>query len=201
MAGYNMKVSAVFLTTLAVVAGNSQASEMQIGCPTARSIDSFCWADRLKTRTVADQASANTDNGYQVVGEYRFLRYFSVEARKGSLGEYRSEVGFEPITSEFAAYTGNAVGTLPFGESGLAMTGQLGAGLLSHQMDSTFADEHDEDKRAVGTAGLGIRYASNSALTLTAGYDTYLFQLDSKRPGRGGDQMISMAQFGLQYTF
>jgi hypothetical protein len=143
---------------------------------------------------------ANESEG-QALARHRMLKYFAVEARIGNLGEYRREDNFDPVQSEFATYTGNAVGILPFGDSGVELYGQLGAGLIANRMDSTFSEA--QSSTAVGTYGLGFRYTRSSAspLSLTAGYNAYRFQAaNDSEPGRS-DQMLSKASLGLQYDF
>ena len=140
-------------------------------------------------------------SGDQALASHRLLKYLVVEARIGSVGEYRAEDGFDPIQAEFATYTGNAIGVLPFGESGFELFGQLGAGLVANRMDSTFAT--DDASSPVGTFGMGIRYtkSASSPLSLIAGYDAYHFQASGNDIEPDSELLVSKTSVGLLYDF
>jgi hypothetical protein len=149
----------------------------------------------------SDKDSVNS--GQQLYGGYRLLRYFALESRVSELGDYQTSDGGGLVKTEFAALTGNAVGILPFGRSGLELYGQLGAGMVSRKSTTAFPVPEDNENSAVGTAGLGLRYTSSSAntLTVTAGYDTYIFKTAENYSDRNSGQSVTMAKVGLQYSF
>lgn len=139
------------------------------------------------------------------VGGYRLFRFFALESLLSNLGSYKLATGSgsDLVNTEFAAFTGNAVGILPFGESGLEFYGRLGAGMLSRHGDSAFPVPEDNENGTVGTLGLGLRFTpvDQETITLTAGYDTYLFQVENSYSSDSYGQSVSMAKLGLQYHF
>jgi hypothetical protein len=145
-------------------------------------------------------SSPNVNSPEQALASHRLLKHFAVEARIDSVGEYKLEDSFDALQTQFATYTGNAIGILPFGDSGVELFGHVGAGWVADRMDRAFAAQ--ESSSAVGTFGMGLRYvgSKSSPLSLIAGYDTYHFQSADKQVGRA-DLLLSKASLGLQYDF
>jgi hypothetical protein len=146
----------------------------------------------------ADSATSPTTSG-----GYRLLKYFALEKRSSNLGQYTPGTSNDTVKTDFAALTGNAVGILPFGESGFELYGHFGAGMISRKGNTAFPVPEDNENGTVGTAGLGLRYISSSfnALSFSAGYDTYMFQAADNYSDKSYDQSVNMAKLGLQYHF
>lgn len=157
-----------------------------------------------QSATARDSANAkDSDSSKQARGGYRLLKYLTLEGQTSDIGEYKLGNGGDLVNTEFAACTGNLVGILPLGESGVELYGRFGAGLMSRQADNAFPVPEDNDISSVSTAGLGLRFtpAKLQTVTLTAGYDTYRFQLEDNYSRGSIDQAVSLAKLGLQYHF
>ncbi len=187
-----MKTSIVTAAILMVVANAGYADHHTVeGAYTSGS------AHRNSPATFSDTGD------HQANGGYRLFKYFALESRSSSLGQYKPGTSGDLVKTEFAALTGNAVGILPFGTSGFELYGHFGAGMISREANSAFPVPEDNENSAVGTAGLGLRFISSNfnALTFSAGYDTFLFQAADNYSGRSNDQSVSMTRLGLQYSF
>jgi hypothetical protein len=150
------------------------------------------------------QATAHVSpRNFQVYGGYRLLRYFALESHASKLGERAAGEGDSLVNLNLSTVTGNAVGIVPLGNSGLELYGQLGAGIISRSADDKLQPAGGDGYRAVGTAGFGLRYTIGAidALTITAGYDAFVFQLEDQFSGDSLDQSVSLARLGMQYNF
>ena len=150
-----------------------------------------------------EQKAREADRGNPIHGGYRLLRYFALEGLISDLGGYKLGNGRDLVNTEFAAFTGNAVGILPFGDSGFELYGRMGAGMVSRQSDPSFPVPEDNENSTVSTLGLGLRFSPVhwDAVTLTAGYDTYMFQVADSYSDSSYDRKVSLAKLGLQYQF
>lgn len=146
---------------------------------------------------------ANTKSSQASSGGYRLLKYFALEKRSSTLGQYTAGTSSDMVKTDFAALTGNAVGILPFGDSGFELYGHFGAGMISRKGNTAFPVPEDNENGTVGTAGLGLRYTSSNfnALSFSAGYDTYLFQAADNYSDKSYGQSVTMTKLGLQYHF
>lgn len=156
------------------------------------------------TAKQSDNSSRKSaDNGYQLQGGYRFFRHFALEGRISNLGDHKISVGQDLVKTEFSALTGNAVGILPFGESGFELYGHVGAGVLSPQGGEQSAASENEESGTVGTAGVGLRFTPGKAhaMTVSASYDTYVVQGEDGLSHERYDQSLNVARLGLQYNF
>jgi hypothetical protein len=142
---------------------------------------------------------------YQLYGGYRFLKYFALEGRLTNLGEFEYSDRFDNEKWQYGALTVNAMGILPFGDSGFDIYGQLGIGVIAVDVSSSFPDSDFDDTGSVVTAGLGVRYTPPKfqAMTFGLGYDVYAFEteVDLGFASETYDQSISMTKFNIQYNF
>lgn len=155
--------------------------------------------------------------GYQIFGGYRFLKYFALEGRFTHLGEFEytastSYYGVEKQQWKHNAFTVNAMGIYPFGQSGFDIYGQLGAGILNIDLSRAASDADFDDTGGVFTLGAGVRYTPPGfqAMTFGLGYDIYYYavelEVDSFAPFYSSetydyDQSISMLKLSAQYNF
>ena len=178
---------------LAMVAANNGYAEQHTveGAKTGGNSHSAAaiQTDRTTSRTTSDG--------------YRLLKYFALEARSSDMGQYTPGTGSNVVKTDFAALTGNAVGILPFGDSGFELYGHFGAGMIARQGNTAFPVPEDHENGTVGTAGLGLRYTSSNfnALSFSAGYDTFMFQAADNYSEKSYGQSVNMTKLGLQYHF
>jgi hypothetical protein len=132
----------------------------------------------------------DSDTSLGIYGGYKFFKYFAVEARLMDLGSYRLE-SFEFDTWAFSV---NAVGIIPFGQSGWELFGQLGLGQIN--LDAGGIDDEDE---TVGSAGIGVRFTPIRNLSMALQIDAYAWEDDSL--GQTFDVSIATTQFSMQYNF
>jgi hypothetical protein len=139
---------------------------------------------------------------YQLYGGYRFMKYFALEGRLTSLGEFEYSGNFDAATEDwqFGALTVNALGIYPFGDSGFDIYGQLGVGIITVEIDTNYGFD-DDDSGSTFTAGAGVRYTPPrfQAMTFGLGYDVYAFE--NEVFSESLDQTISMAKLNIQYNF
>ena len=185
-----MKTS-IAAAVLAMVAANNGYAEQH-------TVEGAYTSDNSHSNSATVQAdSAKTSGGY------RLFKYFALEKRSSNLGQYSPGTSSDTVKTDFAALTGNAVGILPFGESGFELYGHFGAGMISRKGNTAFPVPEDNENGTVGTAGLGLRYTSSNfnALSFSAGYDTYLFQAADSYSDKSYGQSVNMTKVGLQYHF
>ncbi len=139
------------------------------------------------------------DESYQFWGGYKFNRWFAVEGRYTSLGEY-SNIGLLFLgrgSVEVDAVTAHAVFIAPFGGSDFDFYGHVGAGVALYEAKIGRFD--DDDEGGIASAGLGFRWTPAPQVTLSIGVDGYAFEVE-----RGDDDFdvaIGTWRFGLQYNF
>lgn len=132
----------------------------------------------------------DSDSSFEIFGGYRFMKYFAVEARLMSLGEYRVEF----LDIEAAAVSLHAVGIFPFGQSGWELFGQLGLGRINLDVDVV----GDEDE-TVGSAGLGLRFTPIRNMSIAFRLDAFAWEDDNL--DQDFDASIGTAKFAVQYNF
>jgi len=116
------------------------------------------------------------DTSFTIYGGYRFLKYFSLEGRLMNLGSYTVS-GIGSVDIDTTAATINAVGIIPFGQSGWELHGQLGLGIIN--LDVEGLDGEDE---SIGSAGIGIRFTPIRNMSITFQIDAYVWEDDN--PGQ-----------------
>lgn len=136
----------------------------------------------------------DTATSFGAYGGYRFFRYFSVEGRLVNFGSFALKDDYESVDIDALALTANAVGIIPFGESGWEIFGQLGAGGIHFEVDGGWVEEDSDE--VVATAGVGIRFTPIRNLSIALQFDAYAWESDSRY-----DPFISTAQLGVQYNF
>ena len=156
-----------------------------------------------KSHSSSAAVQADSTASRKASGGYRLLKYFALETRSSDMGQYTPGTGSNVVKTDFAALTGNAVGILPFGDSGFELYGHFGAGMIARQGNTAFPVPEDNENGTVGTAGLGLRYTSSNfnALSFSAGYDTFMFQAADNYSDKSYGQSVNMTKLGLQYHF
>jgi hypothetical protein len=154
---------------------------------------------------------------FQIYGGYRFGRYFALEGRYTNFGSYSSKYSGSwygtPFTGEeeieFSALTVNALGIIPFGNSGFDAYGQLGLGAILYESEWSETDRYgtysdsDDDGAGTYTLGAGFRYTPPrlQALTVNLGYDVYFFKVEAEGIDETFNQSLSMFKLAAQYNF
>jgi hypothetical protein len=129
------------------------------------------------------------DTSVGIYGGYKFLKYFALEGRLLNLGSYQ----IESFELELAAFTINAVGIIPFGNSGWELFGQLGFGTVN--IDAGFDDEDE----SIGSAGLGVKFTPIKQMSIAFQIDAYAYEEDSF--SQTYDVGVVTTQLAIQYNF
>jgi hypothetical protein len=136
------------------------------------------------------------DASVSFIGGYKFNPYFSLEARYSFLGSYTVSAlnGFSYISEDvdISSLSIHVVGTVPLGQSGFSLFGQLGAASL-------MADCSGCDDSGAGSAGFGVAYNFTEGLALALQVDAYAWQEDGYY--KDYDFSITTAQLALRYVF
>lgn len=132
------------------------------------------------------------DTSASFLAGYKFNPHFSLEARYSYLGSYTLSSFFDSEDIELTALSIHAVGTIPLGQSGFSLFGQLGAASLS-------ADCSGCDDTGAFSAGLGVAYNFTEALALALQADTYVWEEEGVFTDY--DFSVTTAQIALRYTF
>lgn len=133
----------------------------------------------------------DSDSSFQIYGGYKFLRYFALEGRLLNLGSY--SVGSTDI--DVSALTVNAVGIVPFGQSGWEFFGQLGLGAVSVDISGL-----GDDTAGTGSAGLGFRFTPIQHFSMALQIDAYAWEEEGAF-GRTYDVGVVASQIAFQYNF
>ena len=107
----------------------------------------------------------DTDTTAQIVGGYKFNKYFALEARYSDYGSF-SVMG---LGIDASAMSIHGVASIPFGASGWELFLQGGFGRVSLDVPGESTDES-----AFGT-GIGIRYSFTENLSLAAQTDLFIW--------------------------
>jgi OmpA-OmpF porin, OOP family len=132
------------------------------------------------------------DSSASFLAGYKFNPYFSLEARYSYLGSYTLSSFFASEDLEITALSIHAVGTIPLGQSGFSLFGQLGAASL-------MADCSGCDDTGAASGGLGVAYNFTEGLALALQVDSYVWEEDGFYTDY--DFSVSTAQIALRYTF
>jgi len=143
---------------------------------------------------VYNQNLSGESGAFGVFGGYKLLKYLSFEGRFTYLGS-----AYKTLTYKPTALTGNVVGILPLGTSGVELFGQLGIGgvFINENLSSVGAD--DQDKEVVGTAGVGVRVYATEMVSFSFQYDRYGWEQKDK--GKTYDFSSDTFLAGIQWLF
>ncbi len=151
--------------------------------------------------------------GYQLWGGYKFFKWLAVEARYTDLGRASAQ-GFETdgVTTIFGegtvdarALTANALFILPFGETGLDIYGQVGAGIAKYSREGRIIGMmgpegfKNDDTDFVATVGGGVRWTPLPVVTFSLALDAY--STSNSNDGQSLDNLTLLPRFGLQANF
>jgi hypothetical protein len=124
---------------------------------------------------------------------YKFFKFLAVEARYADLGSYRvTETGIATGTFDVSAVSAHVVGILPLGDNGWELTGQLGVADVSADCDRC-------DDETAGSIGVGVRYTTNTNITLFLQSDYYFWEETQQR--EDWDFSILATTAGMQFMF
>lgn len=135
----------------------------------------------------------DTDASFVLFGGYKFLRYFALEGRVSDLGSYSVGNGVESESIGIDVISAQAVGIIPFGESGWELFGQLGLGRAD--IDCTGCTDE-----TVGSAGVGVRFFPTEHLSVGFQIDAFAYEDDSLA-SQTFDIGVGTSQLSLQYLF
>jgi OOP family OmpA-OmpF porin len=132
----------------------------------------------------------DTDTLAQIVGGYKFNKYFGLEGRYADYGTFTVDgFGFD-----VSALSVHAVGNIPFGTSGWELFLQAGFGQVS--LDIPGYDSSDES--AFG-GGIGIRYSFTESLSVGVQTDVFVWE---ENDGFGSyDLSVGGTILSIQYIF
>lgn len=134
------------------------------------------------------------DTMAQIVAGYKFLKYFSIEARYADLGTF----GVPGLSISSTALSAHAVGIIPFGSSGWEVFGQLGYGDVEFKLTDTQFGSNSDTKSA-GAGGIGVRWHITNMFSLSAQTDVYVF--DEEDFGETYNLAVGGTTLGIQLTF
>ena len=135
----------------------------------------------------------DTDKSFGGQFGYKFFKFLAVEARYTDLGSYRvTEPQVDTATFDVDALSAHVVGLLPLGDGGWELSGQVGVADVS-------ADCSRCDDETAGTIGVGVRYTTNTNVTLFLQSDYYFWEETQKR--EDWDFSILSTTVGLQFMF
>lgn len=139
-------------------------------------------------------SSLSFDDGDKVAmlfGGYKFIKYFSLEARYADLGTFSLE-GFDLDVSAFSAH---AVGIIPLGGSGFELFGNLGYGNLDFAAGELELDE----SQSVVIGGLGLRWNFTENFSLAGQVDAYVWAEEDL--SETYDLSVNATSLAIQFTF
>lgn len=120
---------------------------------------------------IVDFSEDDTDSAAMLFAGYKFSKYFSLEGRYTDFGSFL----LSGTAADVSAVSLHAVGTVPFGDSGWELYGQLGYGSVNFEFFS-FAEE--DESALAGGIGLRFRPSRNVAIGVQAdvfAWDNNLF--------------------------
>ncbi len=129
------------------------------------------------------------DTSMQLQFGYKILKHFAVE------GQYVDYGTFDTVV-DITAISVNAVGIIPFGDSGWELFGQLGAGSVN--LDLGGLVDFDED--AIGF-GVGVRYSPAENFSFAIQTGGYIFEFDDALTGTVLDMSVGGTQLSAQFIF
>ena len=131
----------------------------------------------------------DSDSGFALLGGYKFLKHFAVEARYNDFGTFT----LEGLGVDVSSLSVHAVGIIPFGDSGWELFGQLGLGTVDFDFGEGSEDE------TVGSAGLGVRFSWSGNFGIAAQLDAYAYEDTSL--GVAYDVGVTSTMISFQYIF
>jgi OOP family OmpA-OmpF porin len=133
----------------------------------------------------------DSDSGFGVFGGYKFLKYFSVEARYTDFGTFT----VEDFGIDVSVLSVHAVGIIPFGTSGWELFGQLGLG----SADINVLGESTSE--TVGSAGIGVRYSFLENFSLGIGTNAYAYEETEPFFGTTYDLGVVITAISFEFRF
>ena len=159
------------VTTLFIAFGTAQAAEPQshgpyigggIGTSLFNDGDAFAGFTR-----------DDSDSATMLFAGYKVFKYLAIEGRYSDFGTFG--IGGAPF--DVTAVSAHLVGTVPFGDSGWELYGQLGLGTL--EFDAGFGVDDDESAAA---GGIGLRFSPSRNLSIGIQADAMVWEDDLLGP-------------------
>jgi len=139
---------------------------------------------------------------YGIYGGYRFNKYFALEGRYTSLGQYdlvEPGINGAKTEAEYSAITANAIGLFPLGGSNWELMGQIGLGNGRYKFSG---GENANGRDVVYTIGVGARWHIKPAFTVQLGLDGYKFHVnDDGLPEAKFSTNVGVVQLAGQWNF
>ena len=161
----------LLVTTLLIAFGAAQAAEPKshgayIGGGVGTSL--FNDGDAFAGFTRDD-----TDTYTMLFAGFKAFKYLAIEGRYSDFGRFAIDGASFDVTSVSA----HLVGTVPFGDSGWELYGQLGLGTL--EFDAGFGVDDDQSATA---GGIGLRYSPSPNVSIGIQADALVWEDDFLGP-------------------
>lgn len=161
----------LIVMTLLVAFGTAQAAEPQSygpyiggGIGTSLFDDGDAFAGFIRD---------DSDTTSMLFAGYKVFKYLAIEGRYSDFGTF----AIDGAPFEVTALSAHLVGTVPFGDSGWELYGQLGVGTL--EFDAGFGIEDDQSAAA---GGIGLRYSPSRNFSIGIQADAMVWEDDLLGP-------------------
>ncbi len=111
----------------------------------------------------------DSDTTTMLFAGYKVFKYLAIEGRYSDFGTF----SIDGAAFDVSALSAHLVGTVPFGDSGWELYGQLGYGTL--EFDAGFGIDDDQSAAA---GGIGLRYSPSPNISLGIQADAFVWEDD-----------------------
>lgn len=115
----------------------------------------------------------DSDTSTMLFAGYKMFRYLAIEGRYSDFGTF--DIGGAPF--DVSALSAHLVGTVPFGDSGWELYGQLGVGTL--EFDAGFGIDDDQ---SAASGGIGLRFSPSPNISIGIQADALVWEDDLLGP-------------------
>jgi opacity protein-like surface antigen len=115
----------------------------------------------------------DSDSSKMLFAGVKVFKYLAIEGRYSDFGTF----SIDGAAFDVSALSAHLVGTVPFGDSGWELYGQLGLGTL--EFDAGFGIDDDQSAAA---GGIGLRYSPSPNISLGIQADAFVWEDDLLGP-------------------